>query len=127
MRVKASQMNMNVSEMSGTSASMRSIPRVMITGVASGSGKTTMVCAILQELKRRQYRLAACKCGPDYIDPMFHTYSFCCALSYVYEQGMSMEFINCSKEASETPVQCQSVIPPRVSHFKWVKIGRAHV
>ncbi len=44
----------------------------MITGIASGSGKTTMVCAILQELKRRNLALAACKCGPDYIDPMFH-------------------------------------------------------
>lgn len=48
------------------------VPRVMITGIASGSGKTTMVCAILQELKRRNLALAACKCGPDYIDPMFH-------------------------------------------------------
>lgn len=48
------------------------VPRVMITGIASGSGKTTMVCAILQELKRRNLSLAACKCGPDYIDPMFH-------------------------------------------------------
>lgn len=48
------------------------VPRVMITGIASGSGKTTMVCAILQELKRRHLALAACKCGPDYIDPMFH-------------------------------------------------------
>lgn len=48
------------------------VPRVMITGIASGSGKTTMVCAILQELKKRNLALAACKCGPDYIDPMFH-------------------------------------------------------
>lgn len=44
----------------------------MIAGIASGSGKTTMVCAILQELKKRGLVLAACKCGPDYIDPMFH-------------------------------------------------------
>lgn len=44
----------------------------MIAGIASGSGKTTMVCAILQELKKRGLALAACKCGPDYIDPMFH-------------------------------------------------------
>lgn len=48
------------------------VPRVMITGISSGSGKTTMVCAILQELKKRNLALAACKCGPDYIDPMFH-------------------------------------------------------
>lgn len=48
------------------------VPRVLITGISSGSGKTTMVCAVLQELKRRNLSLAACKCGPDYIDPMFH-------------------------------------------------------
>lgn len=48
------------------------VPRVMIAGIASGSGKTTMVCGILQELKKRGLALAACKCGPDYIDPMFH-------------------------------------------------------
>lgn len=50
----------------------RRVPRVMIAGIASGSGKTTMVCAILQELKKRGLALSACKCGPDYIDPMFH-------------------------------------------------------
>ena len=48
-------------------------PRVIIAGTSSGSGKTTAVCAILALLKRRGVKVKACKCGPDYIDPMFHT------------------------------------------------------
>lgn len=48
-------------------------PRVLFAGVSSGSGKTTAVCAVLSLLKRRGVKLSACKCGPDYIDPMFHS------------------------------------------------------
>ncbi|MBO5218814.1 MAG: cobyrinate a,c-diamide synthase [Clostridia bacterium] len=48
------------------------LPRVLIGGTSSGSGKTTAVCAILTLLKRRGIGVTACKCGPDYIDPMFH-------------------------------------------------------
>lgn len=46
--------------------------RLIIAGTGSGCGKTTMVCALLQALKNRGCDLAAFKCGPDYIDPMFH-------------------------------------------------------
>ena len=48
------------------------IPRMMIAAPASGSGKTTVACGLMQALKNRGYKLAAAKCGPDYIDPMFH-------------------------------------------------------
>lgn len=48
------------------------IPRVLFAGTKSGGGKTTAVCAALSLLKRRQIKVKACKCGPDYIDPMFH-------------------------------------------------------
>ena len=48
------------------------IPRIMIAGASSGSGKTTAVCAILSLLKRRDIKVKALKCGPDYIDTMFH-------------------------------------------------------
>lgn len=48
-------------------------PRLMIAGTGSGCGKTTVVCAILQALKNRGHGLASFKCGPDYIDPMFHS------------------------------------------------------
>ena len=47
-------------------------PRVILAGVKSGCGKTTAVCTVLSLLKRRRMRVKACKCGPDYIDPMFH-------------------------------------------------------
>lgn len=50
----------------------KTVPRVMITGVRSGNGKTTVVCGILQALVNRRMKPSAFKCGPDYIDPMFH-------------------------------------------------------
>lgn len=45
----------------------------MIAGTSSGSGKTTITCALLQALSARGYKVSAFKCGPDYIDPMFHS------------------------------------------------------
>lgn len=48
------------------------IPRVMICAPSSGSGKTLVSCALMRILKRKGYNVAAFKCGPDYIDPMFH-------------------------------------------------------
>ena len=47
-------------------------PRVMIAAVKSGSGKTTITCALLKRLLQKGYETMAFKCGPDYIDPMFH-------------------------------------------------------
>lgn len=47
-------------------------PRLLIGAPASGGGKTTFACGLLQALVRRGLEPAACKCGPDYIDPMFH-------------------------------------------------------
>ena len=49
------------------------IPRVMIVGTGSGCGKTTITCAILQCLVNRGLNTISFKCGPDYIDPMFHS------------------------------------------------------
>lgn len=46
--------------------------RLMIAGLHSGGGKTTVTCALLELLKRRGLDPCAFKCGPDYIDPMFH-------------------------------------------------------
>lgn len=49
------------------------LPRFMIAGSNSGSGKTTVVCALLQALINKKYKVSAFKSGPDYIDPMFHS------------------------------------------------------
>ena len=46
--------------------------RIMIAAPHSGSGKTLITCALLQALKEKNYYLESFKCGPDYIDPMFH-------------------------------------------------------
>lgn len=48
------------------------IPRLMIAATGSGSGKTVLTCALLALLKEEKKKVAAVKCGPDYIDPMFH-------------------------------------------------------
>ncbi|MBQ6454849.1 MAG: cobyrinate a,c-diamide synthase [Eggerthellaceae bacterium] len=49
-----------------------STPRILISAVSSGSGKTTITSGLLRCLTRRGMKLEAYKCGPDYIDPMFH-------------------------------------------------------
>lgn len=49
------------------------IPRILLTAGASGSGKTLLTCGILQALTNRGLKVSSFKCGPDYIDPMFHT------------------------------------------------------
>lgn len=48
------------------------IPRILIAGTASGTGKTTVTCALLRALVWQGLKVAALKCGPDFIDPMFH-------------------------------------------------------
>lgn len=48
------------------------LKRVMIAAPGSGSGKTTITCALLQTLKKMGLQVVSYKCGPDYIDPMFH-------------------------------------------------------
>lgn len=44
----------------------------MIAAPKSGSGKTMITCALLQLLKDSEKNVSSYKCGPDYIDPMFH-------------------------------------------------------
>ena len=44
----------------------------MVAAPSSGAGKTTVTCAILAILKNRGLKPVSFKCGPDFIDPMFH-------------------------------------------------------
>ena len=49
------------------------LSRIMLAAPSSGSGKTLITCGLLAVLKKRGLKTAAFKCGPDYIDPMFHS------------------------------------------------------
>lgn len=53
---------------------MNHYARILIAAPASGSGKTTVVCGLLELFKQRGLLCTAYKCGPDYIDPLFHQY-----------------------------------------------------
>ncbi|UOO38720.1 cobyrinate a,c-diamide synthase [Oscillospiraceae bacterium CM] len=48
------------------------MPRILIAAPASGTGKTTVTLALLSALRKRGANPVSFKCGPDYIDPMFH-------------------------------------------------------
>ncbi len=48
------------------------IPRIMIAAPGSGSGKTMITCALLQAFADAGEQAVSFKCGPDFIDPMFH-------------------------------------------------------
>lgn len=50
----------------------RLLPRILFAAPSSSCGKTTVTCAVLRALVNRGISVASFKCGPDYIDPMFH-------------------------------------------------------
>ncbi len=52
----------------------KNLPRIAFAAPGSGSGKTVVTCGFLKLLQRKNLSCISFKCGPDYIDPMFHRY-----------------------------------------------------
>ncbi len=71
----------------------KKINRILIAGTHSGSGKTTVTCGILRALQNRKMEVHAFKCGPDYIDPMFHT-------KVIGTNSRNIDMFLCSREVA---------------------------
>ncbi|MEG1972737.1 MAG: cobyrinate a,c-diamide synthase, partial [Oscillospiraceae bacterium] len=47
-------------------------PAIMIAAPKSSSGKTVFTCGLLSALQDMEIKPSVFKCGPDYVDPLFH-------------------------------------------------------
>ena len=80
------------------------IPRLVIAGVTSSVGKTSISIALMNALREKGYTVQGFKVGPDYIDPSYHTtvtgrQSRNLDPWLMGEKGLLDSFYNASKDA----------------------------
>ncbi len=51
----------------------KKVNRIIISAFGSGSGKTSFTMGLIRLLLKKSIKLSSYKCGPDYIDTMFHS------------------------------------------------------
>jgi cobyrinic acid a,c-diamide synthase len=86
---------------------------VILAAPKSGSGKTLITAALLRHLRDRGIRVAAAKCGPDYIDPTFHARASgtpCVNLDPWAMRPSTLTGLVCELESRAEIVVCEGVM-----------------
>ena len=80
------------------------IPALVVAGVGSGVGKTTVTLGLLETLRRRGLSVQPFKVGPDFIDPGFHAL-------VAGRPSYSLDGWMCSREHVRATVARQAAAP----------------